>query len=145
MSGKSVVFAGLAAGLVMNLLDFMTNGLLFGDAWNAAYAALHITPTAAIPAFWISFDFANGVLMAFLYAAMRPRLGAGTRNILTSALISWTFVHLALFSHFADHVFPPRVLLGTAALELISSLVGGVVAGRLYREARSLQTAPGNY
>jgi len=131
---ESIFLAGCVAGLAMNVLDFITNALLFGDAWNSAYAALHITPTAAIPVFWICFDFASGVIVAFLYAALRPRFGAGPKTALVAAGVQWLLVHLTLLSHLADHVFPWAVLVGTATLELVSALVGGLVAGRLYRE-----------
>jgi len=134
MNTTRVVWAGLAAGLVMNVLDFITNVTLFGEAWNAAYAALHITPSPAIPVFWISFDFINGLMIAFLYAAMRPRFGAGPKTAVVAGLLAWAFVHLTLFSHAVDHVFPPRVLAGTASLEFVSALVGAQLAGWLYRE-----------
>jgi hypothetical protein len=107
---------------------------LFGARWSAAYKALGLSESPLIPVFWISFDFINGVLIAFMYAAMLPRFGAGTKNALIAGLLAWTFVHLALFSHLAAGVFPADVLLYCAALELVSASVGGLVAGRLYRE-----------
>lgn len=135
MNAKRIWLAGLVAGLVMNVLDFITNVPLFGAQWSAAYKALGLTESPAIPLFWISFDFINGVLIAFMYAAMLPRFGASTKNALIAGALAWTFVHLALFSHLADGVFPAGVLLACGALELVSSSVGGLIAGKLYREA----------
>lgn len=134
MNGKRILFAGLVAGLAMNVLDFITNALIFGSNWKEAYDALHLPETPAIPIFWITFDFVGGVIIAFLYGAMRPRFGPGPKTAILAGLIDWALVHFTLFSHFADHVFPPAALAGTATLELVSAIVGGLVAGRLYQE-----------
>jgi hypothetical protein len=131
---KRIFLAGLVSGLVMNVLDFITNVPLFGARWSAAYKVLGLAESPAIPVFWISFDFINGILIAFMYAAMRPRFGPGPKTALIAAGLAWGFVHLALFSHLADGVFPADVLLCCAALELVSASVGGLLAGYLYRE-----------
>jgi hypothetical protein len=77
VNGKRIVFGGLAAGLVMAVLDAVTNAVLFKRDWADAYAALHLTPSdGALGGFWTTVDLVCGMLIAFLYAAMRPRLGA---------------------------------------------------------------------
>lgn len=135
MNAKRIVLGGLAAGLVMNALDFVNNGLLFGAAWEVAYRHLGLSATnPGIPAFWIAFDFVLGILLGFLYAAMRPRFGAGPRTGALAGGFAWLLIHLTLASHLFDGVFPVRVLLGTAALELISEIAGGLIVGKLYSE-----------
>jgi hypothetical protein len=130
-----ILLAGLAAGLAMNVLDFITNVPIYGARWSAAYTALGLTESAAIPAYWISVDFVCGVVIAFMYAAMRPRFGPGPKAALIAGLSAWLLLHLGLFSHFADGVFPADVLAGAGALELVSAALGGLIAGWLYREA----------
>lgn len=138
MNAKRIVLAGLAAGLVMNVLDFVNNALIFGGAWGEAYKALGLPGmNPGIPAFWIAFDFALGIVLAFLYASMRPRWGAGPRTALIAGSLAWFLIHLTLASHMIDGVFPVKILLGTGALELLSELAGALVAGRLYVESRS--------
>jgi hypothetical protein len=133
---RRIVLGGLAAGVVMNVLDFVTNAVLFKQAWAEAYAALKLAPSdAAVGAFWTAFDLVSGVVIAFLYAAMRPRFGAGPRTALVAGFTQWLLVHMTLGSHFVDGVFPPAVLLGTGGLELVSAVIGGVVAGKIYVEA----------
>ncbi|HVW25051.1 MAG TPA: hypothetical protein VHC69_06745 [Polyangiaceae bacterium] len=135
MNVKRIMLGGLAAGLVLDLLDGITNGVIFGSAWDAAYAALGLPArNPAIPAFWLSFDLGAGILIAWLYAAMRPRFGARQRTAVYAALVEWLVVHMTLYSHLADHVFPASLLLGTSACELLSAILAGLVAGRLYRE-----------
>ncbi|HEY8091724.1 MAG TPA: hypothetical protein VIF09_27860 [Polyangiaceae bacterium] len=136
MNVRRILLGGLAAGLAMNLLDFVTNAILFKKAWADAYAALHLAPSdAAVGGFWTAFDLLAGILIAFLYAAMRPRFGAGVRTAVIAGGVEWLLVHMTLGSHFVDGVFPAGALLGTGALELVSAVLGGVVAGKLYVEA----------
>jgi hypothetical protein len=117
----------------MNVLDFVTNALIFGDAWKQAYKALGLPgDNPAIPMFWITFDFVLGITMAFLYASMRAHWGAGPRAALITGFTAWFLIHLTLASHLADGVFPATALLGTALLELVSELIGALVVGRLY-------------
>ncbi len=135
MNGKRIVLGGLAAGLVMAVLDAVTNAVLFKRDWADAYAALHLTPSnGALGGFWITVDLVCGMLIAFLYAAMRPRLGARPRTGLVAAVMVWLPLHMALWSHFVDGVFPPRALIGTGALELVSASIAGFVAGAIYAE-----------
>ncbi|MGD0679769.1 MAG: hypothetical protein ABSC94_30660 [Polyangiaceae bacterium] len=135
MNTKRIILAGLVAGLVMNVLDFITNVPLFGAGCARAYQAIGLRPSdGAIAAFWTSFDLVAGVLIAFLYAAMRPRFGAGPRTALVAAFIEWLLVHMTLASHMVDGVFPIGQLIGTAACELVSACIGGLIACALYVE-----------
>lgn len=135
MNTKRIVLGGLAAGLLMDILDGITNGVIFGSSWERAYVALGLPPqNPLIAAYWLSFDLLAGILIAWLYAAMRPRFGAGPRTAVYAALVEWLILHMTMYSHLADHVFPASVLFGTSACELASAVAAGLVAGRLYRE-----------
>jgi hypothetical protein len=135
MNTKRILLAGLAAGLVLDGLDAVTNAVVFGSSWAEAYKALGLpAENVGIPIFWLTFDLLAGVLIAWLYAAMRPRFGPGPRTAIYAALVQWSLVHFTLFSHLVDGVFPARVLLGTSVCELVSAFAAGLVAGRIYAE-----------
>ena len=135
MNGKRIVLGGLAGGLVMAVLDGVANGLVFGPQWNAAYEKLGLpTMNVGVPIFWTLFDLLAGVLIAWLAAAMRPRFGSATRAAVYAALVEWGVLHATLASHAVDGVFPASLLATLAVPELISALVGGLIAARLYRE-----------
>jgi hypothetical protein len=132
---KRILFAGLVAGVVMAVIDGFANAVVFGAAWREAYRALELpAENPAVPAYWVSFDLVCGVIIAWLYAAVRPRFGAGARTAIYVGLVQWVLVHLTLFSHLADGVFPAKPLLGAGAFELVAAIAGGLVAGRLYHE-----------
>jgi hypothetical protein len=135
MNWKRILLAGLVAGLVLDVLDAVTNAVVFGSSWAAAYKALGLPgENIGIPIFWMTFDLFAGFLIAWLYAAMRPRFGPGPRTAIYAALVEWSLVHFTLYSHLVDGVFPARALLGTSACELVSALVAGLIAGKLYTE-----------
>jgi hypothetical protein len=132
---KRIFLAGLAAGFVLVVLDSITNALLFGASWEAAYKNLGLeSENARIPIFWTTFDVLAGFLIAWLYASMRPRFGAGPRTAVYAALVEWSVLHLTMYSHVVDGVFPAPLLLGTSACELVSAVSAGFLAGRLYVE-----------
>ena len=135
MNAKRILVGGLVAGLVMAILDAVTNAALFGAAWEAAYGALGLpTKNVGIPIFWTLFDIAGGVVIAWLYAAMLPRFGPGMKTAIYAAGVEWLLVHLTLYSHLVDHVFPATALLGTSVGELASALIGGAIVRKMYIE-----------
>ena len=145
LNGKRILLAGLAAGVAMDVMDVITNAVIFGSRWSEAYKALGLPgQNPAIPAFWLTFDLFAGVIVAWLYAAMRPRFGAGPRTAIYAAFVQWLLVHLTLYSHLADGVFPAQVLIGTSMGELVSSVVGGLIAVYLYQENVETVSAKSN-
>src|ERR1700730_14214387 len=103
------ILAGLAAGLVINIVDFVVNVPILGAQWAAAAKALtidieKISATAAVG--WITSDFLNGLFAAWLYAAMRPRCGPGAGTGLCAGAATWFIVHVALASLVFQATFP---------------------------------------
>ena len=66
---------------------------------------------------------------------MRPRFGPGPKTAVIAALVQWLVLHMTFASHVVDGVFPAGTLLEAGILELASAVAGGLVAGKLYREA----------
>ena len=133
-----VILAGLAAGLVINIIDFVVNVPILGAQWAAATKALGIdvekvSATAGVG--WITSDFLNGLFTAWLYAAMRPRYGPGAGTGLRAGLATWFIVHVALASLVFQATFPLHLYVISTAGGLVASLAGGWVAGSLYQEA----------
>jgi hypothetical protein len=132
-----VVLGGLLAGLVMNAIDFVVNGVLLMSEWQMATIALGIDPArveARSAVGWIVFDFAGGIALVWLYAAMRPRFGPGPRTATTASLTLWGIVHLAFSSFVFMDLFPFWLVASSALGGLVSALVGGQVGCRIYRE-----------
>src|SRR2546426_3644404 len=75
-----VFLGGLLAGLIINIFEYVLNGVVFASQWDAYMKALgrQMRP-GAIPFFVVS-TFVAGIGVVWLYAVARPRLGGGTQN-----------------------------------------------------------------
>ncbi len=75
---QKVLIGGAIAGVVLNVIDFVLFGMVLKDQMAAAMTAINrpAMTNAQIP--WFVFlDFVAGVFLVWLYAAIRPRFGAG--------------------------------------------------------------------
>ncbi|MGC9972668.1 MAG: hypothetical protein ABSE56_18965 [Bryobacteraceae bacterium] len=72
-----LVIAGLVAGLVMNVGEAALHGGILAEATKSAYAALHRSASADPThlASLIVLTFAQGMLVMWLYAVVRPHFG----------------------------------------------------------------------
>jgi hypothetical protein len=133
-----VILAGLVAGLVINVVDYVVNVPILGPQWAAATAALGVKVeqvSGQSAAGWITMDFIAGLFTAWLYAAIRPRYGAGAGTGLCAGVATWFIVHVALGSLVWQGLYPLSLAVISTAGALVAMLAGGWVAGRLYTEA----------
>ena len=136
---QRVVVGGIAAGLTAFVLTGVVNGGVIAgqlQTWvQAMGGALH-PPAAPLPmALWALMSLLLGFAGVWLYAAIRPRFGAGPRTALLAGVALWVMNKLAVgFDFAALGIFPLPLLL---ALQIggLAALLGGVMVGaRLYRD-----------
>src|SRR5260370_38569273 len=73
-----VLIGGLIAGVVLNIIGYVLYGVVLKAQMAAAMQALGKPPIAGTTILWFVFlDFVVGVFLVWLYAAIRPRYGAG--------------------------------------------------------------------
>jgi hypothetical protein len=91
---KKVVLGGLAAGFVMNVIDFVFNMYVVGarmkaetDAFKPGLADQMNTTSVMVS--YIIMDFALGILLVWTYAAIRPRFGPGAKTAVYAAILFW--------------------------------------------------------
>ena len=73
-----VVIGGLLAGLLINIGEFILNGVLLAEDMSAAMAALNKPPIDNSMIVWfVLLAFGVGFMAVWLYAAIRPRFGPG--------------------------------------------------------------------
>ena len=139
-----VVKGGLAAGLVMNISEFVLNVPVAGDQMNAEFAARNLPPVATnqIAAF-VTLTLVLGVLTVWLYAAIRPRFGAGPKTAITAGIFMWACTYL--------NVSITMGVLGINSMELvvlsivwtlIEMILASAVGGYLYKEAEPVTAPP---
>lgn len=138
MQPKRVLISGLVAGLVIFVVDFIANGVVLSGRYQAlAQAGLFLSkPRLPFLPLWTLCIFGEGIGLAWLYAAVRPRLGPGPKTALTLGVVVGLMMHvpsnLAQASWSAVGRFVPLVWLVSG---LIGVILGALVAGALYKEA----------
>jgi hypothetical protein len=138
-----VILGGLLAGLVINIVEFITNGVILREAWGRAMQALGKPAelsTGAIVMFNI-WGFLLGIVAVWLYAAIRTRYGPGSSTAIRAALVTWTMaVFLPNLGHYPLGFFPTRLLLISTVVALVEIVVATLVGAWLYKEEEKVAT-----
>jgi hypothetical protein len=135
-----VVMGGLAAGVVMNVLDFVFNVLLLGPRFERQTEMLNPALTGyagRAMAGFITLDFLLGLTLVWLYAAIRPRFGPGPRTAIIAGLTQWVILVGAFTSYWFQGMYTWRLVAAAHACGLVVTLVGACVGGMLYKEAEA--------
>lgn len=135
-----VILAGLVAGLVADVLGYLTDGVLLASQWADGMKALGRTNFS--PNQWIWFDMlglVSGIAVIWVYAAIRPRFGPGVKTAVYAGVAVW-FVGSLLpnlaFMWFAD-LFSHQLTLMTTLGGIIETVVGAIAGAALYKESAS--------
>jgi hypothetical protein len=131
-----VIIGGLLAGLIINIGEFIFNGVLFADEMNQAMVALNKPPVANSMVVWfLLFGFGLGVTLVWLYAAIRPRFGAGVRTAICASLAVWGLAYLYPTLFFlVMQLFPTRMLVIGTVWGLFEVAIAGVAGAWAYTE-----------
>lgn len=133
-----VILGGLAAGIVINLSEWVLNGVVLKEQWAESMKALgksgEVTANQIIV--WNIWGFLLGIGLVWLYAAIRPRFGPGAGTAVKAGLAVWFFAHfLWTLGSWNMGLFPQNALMIGVAWELVQSILAAVVGGWLYKEA----------
>jgi hypothetical protein len=131
-----VVIAGLAAGLVLNIGEMVLNSLILAKDWEDAMKAINQQPLGqSATFFFIVLCFVLGVIMTWVYAAIRPRFGAGPKTAICAGLVIWAIAYAwSSLSGMAMNVFPAKLLVISMIWGLFEVPIAALVGGWLYRE-----------
>ncbi len=134
-----VVLGGLASGLVMNVGEAALHGGVLGEDAQALFTRhqLATTPSAVPIASLILMTFVLGIASVWLYAAIRPRYGAGARTAIVAGLAVWLIAHMwaavYLGMGFAN-LIPPKLAYVPAAWGLVEAPLATLVGAWMYKE-----------
>lgn len=136
---SKVLVGGLAAGVVYNIIGFVGFGMLLGPRFEAEAAA--VAPvlqgrgmTGSAIAINVIASFAAGILLVWLYAAMRPRFGPGMKTATMAALAVWVCGFLFHLDWLIVGLMTPATYMMAAVMAVVQVLPSAAVGGMLYRE-----------
>jgi hypothetical protein len=137
-----VILGGLLAGVVINVVEYVTNGVVLKGAWGQAMTALGRPAdiSAGAIAMYNLWGFLLGIGAVWIYAAIRPRYGAGPGTAVRAGLVAWALaVFLANLSNYPLGLFPTRLLVITSIVALFEVVVAAVVGAWVYKEEAETQ------
>lgn len=127
---------GLAAGVVTWLIEGAASVFYMDDMQAALEAhALSMEMTGATWMLTILVSLIVGLVLIFLYAAMRPRFGPGPRTAILAAVALWcggTLVSLIGYAMLG--MYPTGMLAVWGVIGLVELVIAGVIGGWIYRE-----------
>ncbi len=130
----------------------LAGGLVAGVVYNAGEAVLNTVVLAAdMEVFQKKFNlpeiggdfimkatvlmFVVGILNVFLYAAIRPRFGAGVKTAVIAGLVVWalSFLYMSLLNMWMGLFAMGPTLLGVG-WELVEAILASIAGAWVYRE-----------
>ncbi len=125
------------AGVVINVIEFVVNGVILRGAWGRATQALGKSaslPTSTIVKFIIG-GFLLGIAAVWLYAAIRTRYGPGPNTAIRAGLAAWAIaVFLPNLGNYAMTLFRLPLLADSTVVALVEIVVATLAGAWLYKE-----------
>jgi hypothetical protein len=131
------LLAGLVAGVLIDIIGYLVDGVWLKTAWQSGMPSLGLSGFA--PNVWAWFNVlgvVNGLMAMWIYAAIRPRFGAGVNTAFKAAVVTWVIgslipnVTYMVFGGFLSHTLASYVTLGA----FVEFMVGTIAGAAIYRE-----------
>jgi hypothetical protein len=135
-----VLLGGLLAGTVMNAGEAALHGGLLGAEAQVLFERYQVPALgSSVPIMsLIAMTYVLGIASVWLYAAIRPRYGAGIRTAVVAGLAVWVIAHLwsgiYLGMGFLG-LIPPRLAYLPVLWGLIEAPLGTIAGAWIYKEA----------
>jgi hypothetical protein len=133
-----VILGGIVAGIVSDILDFPVDGVWLARRWNGELRALG--HGGFMPNQWIGFSLlgiAGGLVAVWIYAAIRPRYGAGVSTAIKAGIAAWFLGAVLPNVGFmtVGGLFSNHLMAYTTLGALVETVLGTIAGAALYREA----------
>ena len=138
INGIRVLIGGLVAGVVINVLQFAAWALFVRPGLSAALEALGrpLQESAGTNVLWGVWGFVVGILLIWLYAAIRPRYGAGPRTAAVAGIAAGLLLGLIPDIAWGSmlRLIPARVWAIDAVDTLVIAVVATLLGAWVYKE-----------
>jgi hypothetical protein len=138
MNIKKVVVGGIVAGIVLNVIDFISNYVLGArmraetEAFKAGLSDQMMTTSSMVS--YIIMDFALGIAMVWTYAAIRLRFGPGPRTAGFTALLFWLLALIFYSGYRQMGMMSPGLWWTMAFIGLVEFVIAAQAGAALYSE-----------
>ena len=133
-----VILGGIVGGIVGDLLDIPVDGMWLAPRWNAGMQALGHPPLSTSQDMWFNvLGIVIGLTAIWVYAAIRPRFGAGVKTAIYAGVAVWILAFLVpnVAFMYIQHLFSAHLTLYTTLGAFVETVVGTIAGAALYKEA----------
>lgn len=131
-----IILGGIVGGLIINVVEQVVHGILLRERWDEAMRKVteQAAGMQATILLWIV-GFVVGIALAWLYAAIRPRYGAGPKTAIICSIYLWIVSSLLMVVVLIPwNLWPRDLSIIALVVSLVEYIVAGLLAGYLYRE-----------
>jgi hypothetical protein len=146
MNTKKVLLGGLAAGVVLNIIDYVVLGIVLADRMKTEADAFKPGTSALMNSggamkIYIITDFVLGILLVWTYAAIRPRFGPGLRTASAAAILFWLLGSLFTVGYIPMGLMSRGLWWTYGIIWLVNLLIASWVGGWVYSEDTATASA----
>jgi len=140
MNVGRILTGGLLAGLVMNIGEFLLNGVIMGEKWDAAMAEMEMAPMGGgTIGVLVAVTFLIGIALVWLYAAIRPRFGAGPKTAIIAGFFAWLLLSVMPFVwNQLVPIWPANLMMTGLVWSFFEIPIVTVVGAWIYKEKAPL-------
>jgi hypothetical protein len=138
VNSGSIFASGLAAGLVANVIDFVSNTYILLPDWQEFAIAHNLDPGAltsgAAGLTWVAVDFLLGILLVWTYTCVRPRFGPGPKTAIRAGMILYVAITAVVLGFTAMGLMTFGMFVKGSASALVSTVAASLTGAALYRD-----------
>ena len=133
-----LIVGGIVAGIAIDLLDYFVDGVWLAQRWADGMALLGKPGLSPVQIIWLNvLGLLTGIAAIWLYAAIRPRFGAGAKTAIIAGTAVWiigTVLPNAEFMYVAK-LFSEHLTLYTTLGGIVEVVFGTLAGASVYRES----------
>ena len=133
---KMVILGGLIAGVVINIGEFILNGVILmedWENWSKSMGQPAMDPDKMV--WYVILGFVMGIAMVWLHAAIRPRFGADIKTAVIAGIFGWIAIWVIGFgSSLIEGLYPTNVVVISIIWGLFEAPIATVAGAYLYKE-----------
>jgi hypothetical protein len=133
-----LIMGGIVAGIAIDLLDYFVDGVWLAPRWASGMALLGKTGFSSTQIIWFNvLGLLSGIAAIWIYAAIRPRFGAGLKTAIIAGVAVWIIG--TLFPNvgfmYVPRLFSEHLTLYTTLGGFVEVVFGTVAGASVYRES----------
>jgi hypothetical protein len=131
------LLGGIVAGIVADILGYLVDGVLLAPRWAAGMKMLgHADFSSSMIVQFNLLGIVGGIALIWIYAAIRPRFGAGIVTAFYAGLAYWIVATLLpnLGFMWIPHLFSRHLTAMTTAAGLVEVVIAAIAGAALYKE-----------